>query len=314
MCCLRRWAFSTQMAQLPGINSFLGSTVPSLMVVLIASNSFPFPNPPVLQLRGAREGDSVLPPGRSLISLAADGPRGFGCDGDRRTFPRWCRLGPSRSRVCFPGSSGEVAAVELPWNKSLRPHPHFAGVCSVAAEGSVREGSTGSGLLAAAGTCPSLGDLFVGGGSMVLWASTGPNRRVAAGSVVAWWAGSSFFLAGRRRCARARGQGDTGCVPGRRAFKVCFSCGSYESLCAMVLPLAVVFLLFFSFRGDAPAIDGEEERRTTVAVGTQESLDFLVIFCFFRVFCAKVSGQLSLLYCSSIILYLYGLVCVLHSV
>jgi len=73
------------------------------------------PNSPVLlQLRGRKGGERVLPPAGTPIPSASDGLFGLGGVGDPCIFCRRCRLGPSSSRFSFPGGVGEAAATATP--------------------------------------------------------------------------------------------------------------------------------------------------------------------------------------------------------
>ena len=94
------------------------------------------PNSPVLlQLRGRKGGERVLPPAGTPIPSASDGLFGLGGVGDPCILCRRCRLGPSSSRFSFPGGVGEAAAMAAPWNKSLLSRLRFVCASSGADEG-----------------------------------------------------------------------------------------------------------------------------------------------------------------------------------
>lgn len=201
----------------------------------------------------AKRGRLVFSPARLLVPFAAGGPLGLGCEGDQRVYARRCRLCPSVSRLEFPGSAGEAAAVVQPWNKSLRSCPRFIGVCSGAGEGAVRVELADLRDLADARFFSNLGGSAVGCCSSAL--SSGTIRvssgwcRLAAGAlVVVWWVDLCFFFVARRRCVQVYGQRGVGCVPGRCSYMVILFRGSLSKpLCDGTFSgygaLAVPFLL-----------------------------------------------------------------------
>jgi predicted secreted protein len=110
-------------------------------------------------------------------------------------------------------------------------------------------------------------------------------RGRALGFVVGWWVVLYFFLVTGRRVVQGHGQRSTGRVPSRRPFSVKIYCGSFESLRAMVLSLAMVFAFFFLIwcwhgwqRWWKMKSDGGKHRR---------SRGPLCNFCVCRVFCAS---------------------------
>ncbi|CAN6361167.1 unnamed protein product [Urochloa humidicola] len=125
-------------------------------------------------------------------------------------------------------------------------------------------------------------------------------RLAAVRVVVVGWMDLYFVLAVRRRWVEFHGQGSMGCVPGRCFAMVSSCCGSNQSLCAMVLPLASG-LPFFPSSGGLGVDDGG---RRTVLASTKDPKGLFVIFLFSRDLCVSLVGQLSLLYSSSVYLYL----------
>ena len=200
------------------------------------SIAFRFSQAPVLlQLRGRKEGDFVVPPAGTLILSASDGLLGLGCVGDPRLQRRRCTVGTSLSRSLCPGDAGEVEAAAALWNKSFRPRPYLGGVVSGAGERPVKAGSDGAGGSATAELRPVLGDADVGVHSSLLkpgmvLAVVMFYRGMAKGLVEARWMDWLLFFAACWRWVLFHGRRSSGCVPGRCASTLFFFCGSFQSL------------------------------------------------------------------------------------
>ena len=114
-----------------------------------------------------------------------------------------------------------------------------------------------------------------------------------------------------RRCILVLGQGDAGCIPGRRATSDwifpflgmgCY-CGSNQSYGekAFFLVVGCCFLSSGSTVGFGFGVGVWQ--RTASSASTVGTRDLLVIFCFCRVLCASWVGCMSLLYPSRAYLF-----------
>ena len=240
----------------------------------------------------------MLPPARSPVPFASGDLRGLGCEGDQRFSAWWCRLCPRASRLGFPGGVVEAAATAAPWNKVLQPRPRLGGVSSSVGEGFVRVASTGLWCFAAVEPSSSHGGSSCGDGCSALHLGMirVPVDRCGwteFGFVVVRWTDSCLGCPVYRREIWIRGQGSSGCVPGRCAFLGSFCCGSLQSLWAMGLPLV---LELQSFSSEAGALDGgggrrRRRRRSWTCAKVPQGVVVFSLFC--RGFCAKCIGQLS---------------------
>jgi len=183
------------------------------------------------------------------------------------------------------------------WNKSLRLLHRLGDVFSGVGEGPVRVGSTGLRCFAMVELSSRGGSSF-GDRSLALhpgtdWAPVLVCSGTVVGFVEAGWMDPSSLFPVRRREEWIHGHRSWGCVPGRCASVVFFYCGSSQSLWAMRLLLAWVLLLFSASGGDI--VDGgERQRRRPWKMNCAKDLkDLVVIFVFYRVFCAKRLGHLS---------------------
>jgi hypothetical protein len=128
--------------------------------------------------------------------------------------------------------------------------------------------------------------------SGMVWVLVARCRVVAVGLVAVWWVDLCFFLASCRRCGQVHSERSTGCVPGRCFSFVCSFCGSIQSLCAMVLLLALAFLPSSSY-SDVGLGDDGDERWAMAAASTKDSKDLFVFSLFSGVYCVRWFAQLS---------------------